>query len=124
MATTLLDPAKTYLNRSRYMFQLEQFLPYYAPEQFLVIDSGALRDDRLATLQRIFRFVGVDEAFRSKKYREEKHRTADKERLNRFGAWALNNLPRPVYNRMRRRLPLGRPVERPELDDIVMSWTP
>jgi hypothetical protein len=121
LAATVLDPSKTYVNRSRYMFQLEQFLPYYDPEQILVIDSGDLRGDRLATLQRIFRFIGVDEGFSSKKYREEKHRTADKERLNRFGAWSLNNLPRPVFNRMRRRLPLGRPVDRPEIDAALRA---
>ena len=45
--------------------------------------------------------------------------TSDKERLNRFGAWALNNLSRPNYNRMRRRLPIGKPIERPELDDAL-----
>jgi hypothetical protein len=119
MATTVLDPKKTYLNRSRYMFQLEQVLPYYEPDKILVIDSGDLRDDRLPTLQRIFRFVGVDDSFDSKKYKEEKHRTADKERLNRFGAWALNNLSRPNYNRLRRFVPrlIGKPIERPELDD-------
>lgn len=119
LATTVLDPNKTYVNRSRYMFQLDRFLPYYAPENIMVLDSGSLRDDRMATLQRIFRFVGVDDGFTSKKYKEEKHVTSDKERLNRFGAWALNNLSRKTYNRMRRVLPLGKPIERPEIDDAL-----
>ncbi|MEA2347914.1 MAG: hypothetical protein QOG62_1701 [Thermoleophilaceae bacterium] len=119
LAATLLDANKTYVNRSRYMFQLDQFLPYYKPESIMVIDSGNLRDQRMETLQRIFRFVGVDDGFNSKKYKEEKHVTSDKERLNRLGAWALNNLSRPNYNRARRVLPLSKPIERPEIDDAL-----
>ncbi|MBA2763605.1 MAG: sulfotransferase [Thermoleophilaceae bacterium] len=121
IATTLLDESKTYLHRSRYMFQVEQFLPYFPRESFLILDSGDLRDDRMATLARIFRFLGVADDFTSKKYKEEKHRTADKERLSRFGAWSLNNLPRPLYNRMRRRLPLGKPVDRPVIEDSLQT---
>jgi Sulfotransferase domain len=119
--TSVLDSKKTYLNRSRYMFQLEQFLPYYEPDNILVIDSGSLRDERLPTLRRIFRFLGVDDAYDSEEFKGEKHRTADKERLNRFGAWSLNKLPRPVYDRMRRRLPrlIGKPIGPPELDDSL-----
>jgi hypothetical protein len=119
MATTLLDPKKTYINRSRYFFQLEQFLTHYPPDAIMVIEQADLRDDRLATLQRIFRFAGVDDSFTSKKYKQEKHRTADKERLNRFGAWGLRNLPRPVWNRVRRTLPVGKPIGRPVMDDAL-----
>jgi hypothetical protein len=63
----------------------------------------------------------VDDAYDSEEFKEEKHRTEDKERLNLFGAWSLSKLPRPVYDRMRRHLPrlIGKPIGPPELDDSL-----
>jgi hypothetical protein len=49
-----------YLHISRYAFQLEQYAPTVPQERIMVIDSRALRDDRLATLRRVFCFLDVD----------------------------------------------------------------
>ena len=55
---------ETYMvSGSRYMTQIEQYLEYFPSESFLVVDSDRLRDDRIATLSRIFEFLGVDSDF-------------------------------------------------------------
>ncbi len=55
------DP--TYLDISRYGFQLEQYASYFSPQQFPFIDSSYLADKRVETLRTIFRFLGVDDAW-------------------------------------------------------------
>jgi Sulfotransferase family len=49
-----------YLQISRYAFQLERYAPTVPEERIMVIDSRALLEDRLATLRRVFGFLGVD----------------------------------------------------------------
>jgi hypothetical protein len=44
----------------RYAWQLRFFLEHYPIEQILVVDSDDLRRDRLATMNRIFDFLGLD----------------------------------------------------------------
>jgi hypothetical protein len=56
---------------SRYWLQLEQYLAHFPPEQILVVDSDELRNRRDETLERIFRFVGVDPGFRSGEFDRE-----------------------------------------------------
>jgi len=49
-----------YLAGSSYTTQLERYLEYFQPHQILVITSENLRFDRIASLQRVFSFLGVD----------------------------------------------------------------
>jgi sulfotransferase family protein len=51
-----------YRNISRYGFQLEQYEPFVMRDRILVLDARDLRDDRLATLRRVFAFLEVDPA--------------------------------------------------------------
>jgi len=60
LKTTLMHPNTSYLVRSQYHMQLQQFLRYFDREQILVFQQSDLRDDRTATLRRVFEFVGVD----------------------------------------------------------------
>jgi hypothetical protein len=48
-----------YLNASRYSTQIAQYLEYFAPSQLMVLTTDQLRDDRAATLSRVYRFIGV-----------------------------------------------------------------
>ncbi len=103
LATTLLDPKQDLREPQPLHVPVEQFLPYY-PREYIPdsrLRRPARRPDGDARANLPVR--RCRDGFTSKKYKEEKHRTADKERLNRFGAWALNNLSRPNYNRMQAR---------------------
>lgn len=52
-----------YLNDSRYCQNLRPFLRYYDPQNVLVITAEDLKNERRATLRRVFEFIGVDPAF-------------------------------------------------------------
>jgi Sulfotransferase domain len=51
---------RTYLACSRYAMQLERYLDHFPRERILLITSDALHDDRTATVQSVYRFLGVD----------------------------------------------------------------
>jgi Sulfotransferase domain len=53
-----------YVRTSMYRFQLTGFLEHFSLERILLITAEDLKDDRIETLQRIFRFIGVDPRFR------------------------------------------------------------
>ena len=48
-----------YVWRSLYSVQLKQYLPYFARERILLITQEDLLNQRVSTLRRIFRFLGV-----------------------------------------------------------------
>jgi Sulfotransferase domain len=48
-----------YLDCSRYAMQLEQYLDHFSRQQILLVTSEALRTDRRATVQGVYRFLGV-----------------------------------------------------------------
>jgi hypothetical protein len=67
-----------YLNISRYALQIEQYLPYFPRERFLIIDSRDLRNDRAASMRRVFRFLGVDQDWVPPAIDREYFRSADR----------------------------------------------
>lgn len=60
-AKALRDPDATFVRRSRYATQLEQYRKHFPADAIMVVDSHELRLRRTDTLRRIFGFVGVDE---------------------------------------------------------------
>ena len=95
----------SYLNISRYALQLDEYLPYFPLERFLFIDSRDLRGHRRETLRKVFRFLGVNDAwvpptvdhefFRSV---ERRMRSPVTRKLRRVPALATvaRHTPRPV----------------------------
>jgi sulfotransferase family protein len=80
LSETLLHRNASYLARSHYYTQLQQFLRLYPREQVLLLEQEDLRNRRLETLRRVFEFVGVDSGFSHARFSEERHRTARKTR--------------------------------------------
>ena len=81
---TLLHRNTSYLIRSHYYVQLQQFLRLYPREQVLLLEQEELRDRRLETLRGVFEFAGVDPGFSHPSFSEERHRTARKLRATRL----------------------------------------
>lgn len=79
--------AKRYLDPSRYRTQIERFLEYYPLEQMLVVSSEELRQERRATLARVFRFLEVDDSYKSRKFATEFHRTDNKFHAGPSTSW-------------------------------------
>ena len=78
LRATLMHPNTSYLARSHYYTQLQQFLRFYPREQVLVIEQEELRNQRIETLRRVFEFVGVDPGFRHPRFATQRHQTSRK----------------------------------------------
>jgi hypothetical protein len=127
LATTLTHPNTTYVIRSQYYMQLQQFLTHFPREQVLVIDQAEMRSDRLATLRRVFEFVGVDPSFNHPSFERERHQTARKTRATRL-AVRLDRasrsrrgrlLPPVTWLALDELLPLRRPIDRPNVREAL-----
>lgn len=65
------DERSSYVQRSRYAFQLEPYLEAFGPERVLVITREELARERVETMRRVFAFAGVDPSFRSEDFERE-----------------------------------------------------
>jgi Sulfotransferase domain len=121
------DPKHPVVCPSRYATQLEQYLALFPREQVLVVDQHDLKHQRAATLQRIFRFVGVDDTFVSAEFTRELNTRQEKRRAlaaysaarRALLAAGAKRLPATVRRRAGSglRSVLSRPLERPELGE-------
>lgn len=115
-----------YVNCSRYDMQLSQYDGFYPPERILVVTSEALKLDRTATLQTVFRFLDVDATFVSPAWDEEYWTGASKTRKTRLGYLLAGAASAVNRTKVRSYLPdflgaairgfnekTGRPIERP-----------
>ena len=132
LGTTLAHPNTSYLIRSQYHMQLQQFLRFYDRERILVLQQSDFRRQRADTLRTVFRFLGVDPDFTHPSFVRERHATARKTRATRLAAGLERMsrsrrgrlLPPKVWFALDERLPLRRPIERPDvraaLDDEAL----
>jgi hypothetical protein len=107
------DP--TYLTRSRYMFQLERYVGAFPPGRILVLDQRDLRHRRYETLDRVFRFLGVDPGFRSPALDVEINSTRPKRRISAVGAAVDRRLRRTA---LRDKVPAG---AIPRLEALILG---
>jgi hypothetical protein len=85
-----------YAMTSSYAHQLERWRESFSPSQLLVIDQRELLDERRDTLQRVFRFLGVDDSFWTPEFDQLHNTRTMKLRVNRFGLWLWH---RGLYHR-------------------------
>lgn len=67
-----------YVDYSRYAMQIERYLEHFPAAQILVITSEALRDDRAATVRRVYEFLEVDPDFMPANLEREFFQTSDR----------------------------------------------
>jgi len=99
---------------SRYASQLELYLRHFSQERVMVVDQSDLLADRRSTLQGIFAFLSVDDAFDSSRFDEQLY-TSQGRPIYSFGYWQfVERLVAPSMRRMplRLRRSLRRNVER------------
>lgn len=118
-----------YAPQSMYYMQLQQYLAYFDVSRFLVVNHLDLLNKRVETLQRIFRFMGVDPGFYSSEFNLIRHSSQAKRRHTRLGMWLHENAGRCVFERLHgpqrhwfKKLfytAVSRPVERSELSRPV-----
>lgn len=69
----LNNPSNKYLLTSKYFFQIEQYFPYFSKDQFLILTTEELNDSPAQTLEKVFKFIGVDSDFYTKEFTVKKH---------------------------------------------------
>jgi hypothetical protein len=117
------NPTNPLVSASRYHTQVQRYREVFPPEQMLIIDQDKLRRERLATLRRVFAFLGVDPDFEAPAFDRNENTRTDKRALTSFGLplWnrvlgpAVKRLPEPAQRPVRRRLvrALSRPIPDP-----------
>ena len=120
----LEDLRSHYIQCSLYYMQLEQYLAFFPPQQILIITTEELNNQRKATLQKIFRFIGVqDTAFYSPRYDQSKHTSSGRRMIR--PAFARKKLRHtPYYNFVASRLRFFIPsveVDKPDLSDAMIG---
>jgi hypothetical protein len=119
---TLLHPNTSYVARSKYFTQLQRFLEHYDRDRILVIENTDLRENRMATLRKVFEFVGVDADFQHPKFEHVRHSTSRKKRATRMGMRVQKlsrtrfgrRVPRRVWLGLDVALPLSKPISKPD----------
>ncbi len=87
----LSDPGKNaFVARSQYYMQLTQFLEFYPKSNILIITHEDLLLNRRETLERIFRFLEVDDTFHSPRFKSVRHKSEDKRIRNKVGRFLIN----------------------------------
>ena len=80
-----------YLDCSRYAMQLERYLEHFSRDRILLVTSEALRNDRRATVQGVYDFLGVDSGRVPDVIDTEFYRTAER-RTYPPAVWWLRRL--------------------------------
>lgn len=124
----LEDPVSLYTCPGLYAMQLERYLAHFPQEQILVLEQERLREDRRDSLRRVFRFLGVDDAFWSSHFEEEFNTGGERRSYSRLmilqrrlRATPIARLPRSLRRPLRRSVEriVTKPLERDALSDAV-----
>lgn len=111
-----------YICRSKYYMQLEQFLEYFPKSNILIITTEELHIHRRQTLQKLFRFLNVDESFYGKNFSNLRNESRYRRRKNwigmlltqLIGMQAIEKIP--ILLRRIISKPFSHKIERPTLD--------
>jgi Sulfotransferase domain len=127
LAATLTHANASYVVRSQYHMQLQQFLAHYPFGQILVIEQEELRSAPLETLRQVFEFTGVDPGFTHPHFGAQRHETSRKTRASRLavrlerlsGTRPGRVLPKNLWLAIDEKLGRRRPIERPDVRAAV-----
>jgi len=79
MEDVLSRTDQTYVTRSMYWMQLQPYIERFPHEQIAVVAQEELHADREGTMRNAFRFLGVDDEFRSEQFEREWEKSTAKE---------------------------------------------
>lgn len=110
---------------SCYYRQLKPYLEVFSRDQLLVVQNEKLRSDPVATMRRIYRFLGVDAMFINKRINTHFNKGTDKKKRAAWFRWISSRIPQRWKDYWRLYLPLqwlpGTSVQRPTLEPEVVE---
>jgi hypothetical protein len=71
LADALADERSAYWQRSRYAYQVAPYLDAFGPDRVAIVSREELRDERKATMRRLYGFCGVEDGFTSPEFERE-----------------------------------------------------
>ena len=71
LSEALGDATSSYVDRSRYAMQAEPYLAAFGADRVAIVAREELKDEREATMRRLFELCGVDPSFRSEQFERE-----------------------------------------------------
>jgi len=74
-----------YIELSMYYYQISQYLPFFSPDQILIITTEDLKNQRRNTLAKVFHFIGVAETFQSPQFDQELNITKNRRKYTQLG---------------------------------------
>ena len=75
---------------SMYHWQLSKYLDFFDKSQIHVLSLSELKDNRLETMNAIFRFLGVKEIIDPNLFHFEKNKSKNKKSHNNIGSYLLS----------------------------------
>ena len=113
----------TYVPRSCYAMQIEVALAHFPSDRLMVIDQDDLRNDRAATLRRIFAHLDLDPDVTHEAFNTQRNKTARKRILTPLGRKVQDVLPPPVWRRVRNLPKLQMAIPMPDVRAAMPAAT-
>ncbi len=117
--------------QSKYFMQLEQYLEYFPKSNILIVTLDDLNHYRQETLQKIFKFIDIDESFFSTKFLTMQNISMGKRRKNRIGLFLKlfyeSTVGRLLPLNIRRKIgqifsiPFSTKIDRPRVDNRLQE---
>ena len=118
-AEAALDEEEAYLWCSRYYYQLERYLKFYAASQIKLVVLEDMKEKPQETLREVFEFLGVDPDYQDERFTENSGTMppAKTRRRNPLKSWMRRNDVRGMYW-LERNVPwvFGAPIKPPKID--------
>jgi hypothetical protein len=121
MREAVLDPDQGYVTRSMYHLQLTRYLEHFPMERVLLLEQEELFNERRETLQRVYRFLGVDDTVWRESFNTPRLESAARGRRTRLGAFAAKRLSPRRWRKIRDRRPFTKPYVQPPMEDDLRA---
>ena len=97
----------SYLDRGRYAAQLERYRKYFSKDQMLILINRDLRENTLATLQKVSEFLGIDPGFWANVSLEKRYNVGKSPR-----SWAIHRIGVKIAYKVGPKTTLGTTIRR------------
>lgn len=88
----VMDKWDEYVGPSKYYMQLSQYLEHYDLSDILILSSYSLRNSTTETVQKTYKFLGVDHGFSSDTFKDKLYKSDSRKKRSNFDRFILDTL--------------------------------